>query len=404
MPRHSLATPLLVVGVTAAVVTGLFLARPESPVRPEEPEPVTMIEVADVRIGDHTVQLPSHGFIEAGTSATLAAQVSGTVTEVSPQFGLGGEFHRGDWLLSIDDRDYLAAAKLAEANQHQAEVALMEERARAEQAVRDWQRLASGEEPNDLVMRKPQLAAAESHLQAMQAQLSQARLNLERTRITAPYGGRILRDLVDVGDYLTPGTLVADISGTETLEVKLPISADWRTLVDWRGQIPVTLSVSVDGQTHSWYGKVVRTSADIDSDSRQFYLVAEVDPAASAAGAPRLLLGDYVEAEIRGRTLQDVAVIPRRALVDGNFVWRVEQSRIYKRPVEVAWKDQHFAVVNRGLVDGDRVNLTPLGHIISGALVEIMDPDESRPGLLGAEASGERTEPPAKPGIDGVRG
>jgi RND family efflux transporter MFP subunit len=390
-----LRAPLIVVGTTAAVLFLMVAFRPESPVRPQEAEPVTLIEVAPVMVGDHAVQLPSQGMIRSRTSSTLAAQVAGNITAISEQLRRGGTFNKGDWLLSIDDRDYVAAVRLAEANLQNAEVGIMEEKARADQAIRDWDRLGDGKEANDLVLRKPQLAAAQSSLQAMQAQLSKAQLDLERTQVTAPYGGRVVMQSADIGDYVTPGKLLADLVGTDTLEVDLPISAQWRGLVNWEDRIPVTLSVSVNNQVHSWYGQVMRASADIDSASRQFSLIAEVSPEQIDPNSPQLLIGDYVEASIIGRTLANVAVIPRQALVDGDFVWRVEDSRLYKRPVNVIWKDQHVAIVASGLENGDLVNVTPLGYMVSGGLIEIINDtnsEEDKSGMLGALPTAEDTD------------
>ena len=94
----------------------------------------------------------------------------------------------------------------------------------------------------------------------------------------------------------------------------------------------------------------------------------------------------------------------RRALVDGNYVWRVEGSRLYKRPVNVVWKDQQIAVVNSGLNDGDQVNITPLGYMISGSLIEIISSEEDKSSMLGAVPAVLETEAPNTSDELGVRG
>ncbi|MEH6556066.1 biotin/lipoyl-binding protein, partial [Pseudoalteromonas tetraodonis] len=76
----------------------------------------------------------------------------------------GGFFEKGDVLLQLDDRDLKAEVKSAQANLLNAEQNLLEEQARGRQALTDWQRLGNESEPSILVLRKPQLAAAQAQV------------------------------------------------------------------------------------------------------------------------------------------------------------------------------------------------------------------------------------------------
>ena len=73
------------------------------------------------------------------------------------------------------------------------ELRYAEERARTERAELDWERLGNEGDPTDLVLRLPQMRQAEANLASAQARVKAAQLNLERTKIVAPYAGRILR-------------------------------------------------------------------------------------------------------------------------------------------------------------------------------------------------------------------
>ena len=228
----------------------------------------------------------------------------------------------------------------AEAAVAQARVQLEREQAEAELARRDWEELGDGGEPSALLLRKPQLAQARAALEAAEAAVERARLNLARTRVTAPFEGRVRAKRADVGQSVSPGTPLADVYATEYAEVRLPVSKQDLAYLDvgvgWSADggsgggdgkgaegPPVALHGDLAGATRSWTARVVRTDAEIDPQTRMLSVFARVDDpyrrdgasAAADGGAPPALpMGLFVEAEIAGRIAPAAAVLPRRAL------------------------------------------------------------------------------------------
>ena len=345
--------------------------------RPQAPAAAVPVQVVTASPSEFTVMLPSQGVAKARTESTISAQIGGNVTAVSEKYREGAYFEKGEWILSIDDRDYQAATALAEANVDRARVAITQQQADADLAKKNWERLNPDKPATDLVLRKPQLAAARSELKSAQAGLDSAKLNLERTRITAPFSGKLTSKLADLGQYLTPGRSVAGIVATDNLEIQLPISSKWRQLLSWSNdeQPLVEIRVNPDDATQVWLGKIVNQSASIDEQSRQVMLFAEV-PSNSETADTELLIGDYVSAKIRGATLQNVIALPRQSLVDGNAIWIVRDGLIYKQDVDVEWLDDENVVIDAGdLPDGVQVNTTALGYMISGSRVRIAERD-----------------------------
>ncbi|GAA3924911.1 efflux RND transporter periplasmic adaptor subunit [Litoribacillus peritrichatus] len=386
--------PVLVLSLTAMIIYGLKNFKPEVKRRAQLPEPALQVETVVTELRDYQTLFPSRGLIRPKIESTLAAEVSGTVVAVSEHFRKGARFKEGDWLLTIDPRDYQAEVKLAQANLNQAKLAQEEEQAKSNQALRDWKRLAgtlqNASEPPDLVLRKPQLAAAEAELESAQAQLDKAKLNLERTQIRAPFDGFVLEQSADLGHYLSPGNSVAELAGN-VLEVSLPISASWRSMLDWAalqdqssGARNVALS-SEHGQPGTvWSARIVRYSGTVDDQSRQIQLIAEVLPDVGSISQWPLLPGDYVTASIQGKVLSDVIILPRQALIDGSYVWKVVEQRLDKQAVDVVWRDQQVVVVRDGVISGDEINITPLGNVITGTKVEVIPSDQDRDGEDGS--------------------
>jgi RND family efflux transporter MFP subunit len=373
--------PVLV--LLAALAGGRYIIaqRPAAP-QFEPPQMPVSIEAIRVAPEDYRVRVRSEGTVEPRTETSLIPQVAGQVVAISPAFREGGFFARGDVLLTLDPRDYELAIATAEAQVAQAESALEQELAQARVVEDDWRRL--GREAPELGLRKPQIAAARATLLSAQAQLERARLDLERTRIRAPYEGQVLERNVDVGQYVSPGTMLARVYATDYVEIRLPLSNRQLEFVDlpenFRGSAvgrpasgpPVTVRATIGRQPWTWPGRVVRAEGAIDTRSRQLFVVAQVDDPYEQGpdGRPPLRIGQFVEAEIEGRVLPGAFVIPRSALHDGGTVLVVDaDSRLQRREVEVAWTDGEQAVVVAGLAPGEVVNVTPLAVAAGGTLV-----------------------------------
>jgi RND family efflux transporter MFP subunit len=374
------AAPVAVILV--ALVAGRMIIA-NKPQAPQFQPPVVPVAVEATRMTpvDYPVVVRSEGTVEPRTQSTLIPQVSAKVVGISPAFREGGFFARGDVLVTLDPRDYELALASAEAQVAQAESALEQELAQAEVVKNDWKML--GKEAPELGLRKPQIAAARAAVLSAKAQLERARTDLERTRIRAPYEGQVLEQNVDVGQFVAPGTVLGRVYATDYVEIRLPLSSRQLTFVDLPGPYrddqagdqpapPVTLVAELGSERWQWEGRIVRAEGAIDTRSRQLYVIAQVDDpyARRDDGRPPLRIGQFVGAEIRGAVLEGAFVLPRGALREGDEVLIVDaDSRLQRRPVNVAWTDQDNAVITDGLGPGDVVNVTPLAVASSGTLV-----------------------------------
>ncbi|MEJ2521565.1 MAG: efflux RND transporter periplasmic adaptor subunit [Gammaproteobacteria bacterium] len=376
-----IALPL---GVLAAAVVGgrmIIASKPEA--RQFKP-PVVPVAVEATRVApvDYTVRVRTEGTVAPRTESTLIPQVSGKVISISPAFREGGFFEEGDVLVTLDPRDYQLALASAEAQVAQAESVLEQELAQAEVVKNDCKML--GKQAPELGLRKPQIAAARASVLSAKAQLERARTDLERTRIRAPYEGQVLEQNVDVGQFVSQGTVLGRVYATDYIEIRLPLSGRQLQFVDLPERYrddpdserqpgpPVTLTAELGSERWSWEGRIVRTEGAIDTRSRQLYVIAQVDDPYDRRedGRPPLRIGQFVEAEIRGRVLENVFIVPRGALREGNELLVVDdESRLQRRPVTVAWTDVDDAIITGGLAAGDVVNITPLAVASGGTLV-----------------------------------
>ncbi|WP_016900629.1 efflux RND transporter periplasmic adaptor subunit [Pseudoalteromonas sp. PAMC 22718] len=351
------------------------------------------VAVKPLQLIDYPVEIDSFGTVKPRTQSMLVAQVSGLIIDINEQFREGGFFEKGDVLLQLDDRDLKAEVKSAQANLLNAEQNLLEEQARGRQALTDWQRLGNESEPSILVLRKPQLAAAQAQVLSAQAQLEKAQLNLERTKIKAPYAGRVLNRSVDLGQVVSNNMQLATIYATDSVEIRLPIKNKDLPFINLPEQYrdgaknqrgsAVNFTSDLIGE-QQWQGQLIRTEGAIDESAQQLYVVAKInDPYKSTSDNQYpIKIGQYVKAKINGKVASQVLVIPNSAIYQGSYVYVVENGTLQRKNIALAWQNALQGIVSKGLEAGSQLVLTPLGQVSSGTPVQIMDatPKAQKPG------------------------
>ena len=375
--------PMVIVGVVLMVVAILLLSKPKADKRSANVGSKISVEAINIQSSRITPKVLSYGLVEPRTRSKLVAQVSGRVERVSERFRDGGFFQQGELLLQIDSTDYEIAVDISQASLAEAEQGLAEEITLAEQAKADWSRLENKSSASPLVLREPQLKTAEANVRSAQALLKQAKINLERTSIRAPYDGRVLSTSVDLGQVASNNTVLGEIYATDAIEVRLPIKNNDLQFLDlpedYRHQdgtpenLPTVKIRSDLSKVEVWEGTVIRTAGSIDDSSRQLYVVARIDDpfGQKAEGRFQLKIGQYVTAEIDGITLDSAISIPNKAIYQGSYVYLLREGAVYRTPIEIGWQNGEMAIISRGVGSGDQLVVSPLGQVYSGTLVKL---------------------------------
>jgi len=342
--------------------------------------PRLVVETTLLKAAPFTISVESFGVLQARTNSELFALVSGQIKSVSPHYETGAFFKQGEVLLKIDSADYEVAVQVAKGSLVNAELALAEEQARFDQAQRDWAR--KKHQASDYALRLPQLRAAKSNIETAKAQLKLAELNLERTKVRAPFDGRILATFVNVGSVVGPNIKLAQIYSSEAIELRLPLAnKDLRfinlpeaSMGDYQNYPKVSIHNTLTEPAQIWHGKVVRTEAAIDEASQQLYVLARIDqPFIKDDRLSRLPLkiGQFVRASIQGKQLESVISIPNSSLYQGAYVYLLKEGKLQRQPVSVLWRNQQVSVIKSGLENGQQLVTTPLGQVTSGTAVEV---------------------------------
>jgi len=388
---HSfIALAILGVGIVGATIL-IKLRKPPERAEQDVQAPLVKVEPLDVR--DIPMVIRGHGTVNPKVQVDIIPEVAGKVVFVHPELKVGGFIRRDEKILEIDPRDYELAVQQAEAAVADATVRLEREQAEADVARKEWNGLHPDTEPTSpLVLREPQIRQAKATLASAQAQLATAKLRLERTAVSLPFDGLITSERVDLGQYVVTGQSLGTVFGTEAVEIEVPLEDDELAWFDVFAdsifadgnpnpatQIPVEVRADFAGADHTWQGRVVRTTGQVDKMSRMIIVVIEVqDPFKISNGRPPLLPGVFTEVFIEGKTLCNAVAVPRDAVREGNHVWLVNDGRLHIQPLDVVRADKDHAYVVSDIPDGAKVVVSSLDAAVSGMAVR-MDAESESP-------------------------
>ncbi len=389
LPTKPMVQFAAVAGVLAAGLAIMLLlqaGRPEV-VKAKPRYRAPAVRALKVETGDWPVRIKGYGTVEPVTRISLAPQVAGKVMAVSPAMVPGGSFKAGQVLVRIDPADYRVGVTLARARLADARSKLQLLEAEAQEARQQWRQLHPGIRVPALAAKQPQLEAARAEVAARSGDLEKARLQLARTKISAPFDGLVESCQVGVGQYVVAGKSLATLMGTGAVEIPVPLESSrlsWFnipgfTSVGGRGA-RAEVEVEIAGARHVWEGTVVRAGARVDPRTRMVDVYVRVnDP---FKRRPPLAPGIFARVTIMGRTIPDAVVLPPEAVRQGDLVWLVDhEGRLRFRKVQLALTGPQGAVISSGLEQGQVVVVSDIKGVSEGMAVRpVFDPASDRGG------------------------
>ena len=362
--------PLIIVAVGVLGAWWLVANRPRA--QRERLEPVPPIaRVVQAERSTERVRVTAMGTVVAAKRVVLQPEVSGRIVEQSARLLPGGLFEEGEVILRIDPRDYETAVKQQEAAVEQAYLEVKIEKGRQVIAEREWKLLEEDisldQASQELALRRPQQKNAQAALEAAESMLEQARLQLERTRVYAPFNAVVQDEFVDEGQLVNPQTQLATLIGTDRFWVQVSIPLDRLRWLEFSGTegtdasvVTVIQEVSGDLQIKR-PARLVRLLGDLEPVGRMARVLVEIDDPLDLKSDANphtipLMLGAYVRVEIEGKSVEEVFSVPRTSIREGAQVWIMDdEDRLVFRPVEVLHRSKDRVLIRNGLEGGERI-------------------------------------------------
>ncbi|UUO04541.1 efflux RND transporter periplasmic adaptor subunit [Blastopirellula sp. J2-11] len=352
----------------------------ERPPRPVPKKVLLRSRVEELEVVDYPVVVKTHAVVQAHNQVTLTAQVSGVVTKISPSFEVGAYFKQGETLVEIDPSDYqtalaFAQSELAAAKSELKLATLVEER---KLRLVESNAVSQGEVDAASASREQ----SEANVALAETGVEQAQLNLQRTKIVAPFDGRVMSKLIGIGQLAGSNSPLGEVFAIDYVEVRLPISGELREflkLPEFANDPPLPVQFR-DGIQKSnetiWRGNIVRTEGQLDEDSRDLFAIARIDrPFGGETRTAPLRIGQPVIAFIEGKVLQDVVALPRGAVRQLDKIVLVNRADQTLLPISIKslWSDAEKVIVSSSSIpEGMWLATTPMPFTPKGAKIEII--------------------------------
>lgn len=371
--------------VTAAGLASVFLAitindalsanqqqTPPPKVVPQYP----IVSVTAVSPISHQSLVHAYGEVKSRNQLALTSQVNGQITYLSEKFLTGNTFKKGELLAEVEPIVYQQALANAQANLADAELALAQEKLNSSQAAQEWQQSGlANEQASDLVLRKPQLAAAKAKYAMSIKEVEKAQYDLSQTELRAPFDALVVSKQVHVGSNVQAGTALADLYDISLFEISLPLSTQqWQVLPKLKNTpsqlAQMKIVLTDESSSQQWTAQLDRIEQHIDAQSRQRSLIAIVEQPISLEQP--LFPGSFVKANISGETIKQLWKLPASALVDNSTVWQVNEEGLLNHLTVKVMFSQNNAVYVRPIdqVEQARIVNRPLASYLVNMKVE----------------------------------
>jgi len=403
--------PLLILAVAAAVAARLVATKP--PPKPVEvKEKAWLVSAVEAQPGAFAPGLPLYGRVESLWSTQLTAGVAAEVAEVAVIEG--DEVQQGDLLVRLDDRDtrLLLTQREAELREADARIAaeeashaadlealpreksllalteaelgrtrdLVQKRA-GSQSTFDTARQAVERQAISVSAREQAIVGHDARMAELQAQRTkaealrdQAALELERTRISAPYTGRVARVLVAAGKRVRVGDALVELYDTGAMVVRALLPERYLAAVREATKAGVDLVAKGSAEGLAVSARLLRLAGEVDSGGVEGLFAIE-------EGGDFLQQGRFVGLDLTLPPQEGLLALPHEAIYGTERVYRVdEEGRL--RPVRVERVGElreggasRILVRAEELSPGARIVVTQLPNAVDGLLVRMAEGD-----------------------------
>jgi membrane fusion protein (multidrug efflux system) len=367
-----LLTALLAIGVA-----GCGAAPIDESAEVDSVKEAVSVEVVTLRYEPISLEVALTGQLEAEFDVVIKPELDGTIRSI--EFEEGQPAKKGALLFQLGDLEQRARLHEAQA---------------AERLARDvyerTQRLANQDISS--IARRAEATAA---LDEARAKIEFAQLQLDRTRIVAPFDGVLGSLMVGPGERVEPDIGLVEISAIDKLQLLFPVPEISIRLAKIGATIHARVA-SFPGERFA--GEIFFISPTMDRGSRRLLLKAWI-----ANDDHRLKPGMFANVDIVVFEKEAALMVPEASMVydrSGIYVWRVDAEGLAEKiPVEIGIRQRGRVEVLEGLAEMDRVISAGVNKVMAGSLIDAVPAaglapaaDEAAVTRAGEEKGGEAAE------------
>src|SRR5580658_8157607 len=363
-------------GLVAAILLVNALGCSNGKVRAAAPPPPPVVEVAPVIQKDVPLQGEWVGTLEGYVNAQIQPQVSGYL--IRQDYHEGGLVRRGQLLFEIDPRPFQAVLDQAKGQLAQAAAQMANAELNVKRDVPEAEAHAIPQSQLDTDTQS--LLAAKAAVEADQAAVEQAAINLGYTKVTSLIDGIAGINTVQVGNLVGPSAVLTAVSQVSPIKVYFPISeqeylrmadggggpgsVDWLTHAS---RIPLRLTLA-DGSTYPHPGRIIFADRQVNTQTGTIQIVGEFPNSRNL-----LRPGEYARVQAPTGNIEGALLVPQAAVNQQQGSYQVTvigaDNRAQLRTVQVGPTVGTLWVISSGVKPGERVVAVGADKVKDGGLV-----------------------------------
>ncbi|HFQ5377214.1 TPA: efflux RND transporter periplasmic adaptor subunit [Vibrio vulnificus] len=369
--------------IVGLIVASALLAGCEDKTLQQRNTMAPLVVTQEVLMLDYQPSNAYIGRVEAVEDTNITAQVSGYLK--ARHFEEGQLVEKGALLYTIEPSSFEAQVASAKASLAQAKASLKKAELDHQRGKNLLPRGSISQSEFDALTAG--LLGAQAQLEAANAQLKLADVNLSYTQIRAPFSGRISDSKVSTGDLVSPSaSILTTLVSLDPIHTAFSISERERLAlgierIKGDGSTPsagVEVQLQLEnGKEYPHLGRLDYLGNRIDTKTGTIALRAVV-----ANPDHQLLPGQHIKVNLREKQAKSVVVVPRRAVqtdLEGHFVMVMTQGEVAeRRNVSLGAQVEQGVVIHEGLTQDDVVITQGLQRVRNGMQVRVQTPTESK--------------------------
>ncbi|MCG6274028.1 efflux RND transporter periplasmic adaptor subunit [Vibrio vulnificus] len=369
--------------IVGLIVASALLAGCEDKTLQQRNTMAPLVVTQEVLMLDYQPSNAYIGRVEAVEDTNITAHVSGYLK--ARHFEEGQLVEKGALLYTIEPSSFEAQVASAKASLAQAKASLKKAELDHQRGKNLLPRGSISQSEFDALTAG--LLGAQAQLEAANAQLKLADVNLSYTQIRAPFSGRISDSKVSTGDLVSPSSgILTTLVSLDPIHTAFSISERERLAlgierIKGDGSTPsagVEVQLQLEnGKEYPHLGRLDYLGNRIDTKTGTIALRAVVENPDH-----QLLPGQHIKVNLREKQAKSVVVVPRRAVqtdLEGHFVMVITQGEVAeRRNVSLGAQVEQGVVIRQGLTQDDVVITQGLQRVRNGMQVRVQTPAESK--------------------------
>jgi RND family efflux transporter MFP subunit len=388
-------SPVSIAIATAAVLVSVVLTSCKNPVAPGAPgshPPIPTVTVATVVPKDVPIYEESVGTTVGFVNADILPKVSGYLLKQDYQDG--SRVRAGQLLFEIDPRQYQAALDQALGELGRAKAQLKQNQLNLARYTKLFNAAVIPKEQFDNITQTT--SASEAEVQADEAAVESAKLNLQWTKVYSPIDGVAGIARAQVGDLVGTSTVLTTVSQVDPIKVSFPVSE--KLYLDFAGPINAAASgktthpprlelILANGSAYSYPGHLYAVNRQVDVQTGTIMMQATFPN-------PEDILRPGMYAKVRAQTdvRHNALLVPQTAVssIQGQYEVAVvgTDNKVTLRPVTPGMTTGSLWVIDDGLKPGERVVADGAQKVQEGMEVKPVVATEQAPPMSGTPAAG----------------